>query len=67
VTLSNATIEADGMEIADNGKTISFIGRVRTVVDNSGKRGGTALVASGSPPPLAAERAAAASPPEPER
>jgi lipopolysaccharide export system protein LptC len=31
VTLSNGTVEAQGLEIRDNGKALTFMGRVRTV------------------------------------
>ncbi|HEX8168462.1 MAG TPA: LPS export ABC transporter periplasmic protein LptC [Beijerinckiaceae bacterium] len=34
VKLTNATIEADTLDITDNGKVISFVGSVRTVLEN---------------------------------
>ncbi|WP_244424579.1 LPS export ABC transporter periplasmic protein LptC [Methylobacterium nodulans] len=33
VTLPNGTIRSDGLEVVDNGRTISFIGNVKTVFD----------------------------------
>jgi lipopolysaccharide export system protein LptC len=45
VTLPNGTIHADGVDVADSGKTISFVGHVRTVFD-----GGVA--GAGESPPL---------------
>lgn len=68
VTLPNGTVEADGMEIADNGRVISFIGRVRTLVQGSDRQQqGVGPVAAASEPALRTERAAEASLPEPGR
>jgi lipopolysaccharide export system protein LptC len=35
VKLTNGTVEADGLEIGDNGKVITFAGRVRTVFEGT--------------------------------
>ena len=35
ITLTNGAVEADQLEISDNGKVIAFIGRVRTVLELS--------------------------------
>jgi lipopolysaccharide export system protein LptC len=36
VSFGNGTIEAEGLDVADNGKVMSFAGRVRTVIQPSG-------------------------------
>ena len=51
VTLSNGRIEAQGLEISDNGKVLTFTGRVRTVLD------GTSSEAHAAPPSVAASAA----------
>jgi lipopolysaccharide export system protein LptC len=35
VTLTNGTIEAQGLEISDNGRVLTFTGRVRTVFEGT--------------------------------
>lgn len=42
VTLTNGSVEAQGLEISDNGKVLTFTGRVRTVFEASSDRDGTA-------------------------
>lgn len=63
VTLPNATVEADGIEIAENGKVVSFVGRVRTLVRGSDRP--DAVVAA--PAPSLRTEQAEASLPEPAR
>lgn len=50
VKLSNATVEADGIEISDNGKVVSFIGRVRAVVAPRERAEHGAMAAAEAPP-----------------
>ena len=51
VRLPNATVEADSLDITDSGKVITFIGSVRTVIENA--------------PPPQSQAASAASPTAP--
>lgn len=39
VTLANGSVEAQGLEIRDNGKVLSFMGRVRTVFEGGPSQG----------------------------
>jgi lipopolysaccharide export system protein LptC len=61
VTLANGTIDAEGIEIGDNGRVLTFTGRVRTVFEGSPSDipPSTAMLAA---PPAAEERVRAAAP-----
>jgi lipopolysaccharide export system protein LptC len=49
VKLTNATIEADALDITDNGKVITFIGSVKTVIEGAS----AAPTVAGKPPEAA--------------
>lgn len=53
VRLPDATVDADGLSIRDNGKVISFIGRVRTVIVPAGAEA-RASAAAATPPATSA-------------
>ena len=62
VKLPNATVEADSLEITDGGKVISFIGSVRTVLENAPPPQSQAAPAAApaAPAPLASAPAGSA-------
>ncbi|HEX8663862.1 MAG TPA: LPS export ABC transporter periplasmic protein LptC [Beijerinckiaceae bacterium] len=54
VKLTNATVEADSLDITDGGKVITFIGSVRTVIENAPAAGASAPAPQAAPAPPAA-------------
>jgi lipopolysaccharide export system protein LptC len=67
VTLANATIDADGIEISDNGKVVSFIGGVHALVQPGTGSARSRPVAEAEPPALRRDGPALAVSAEPTR
>jgi lipopolysaccharide export system protein LptC len=55
VTMANGTIEAQGVEISDNGKVVVFRGRVRTVFDLAETKGSPERTSAMPTVPVAAQ------------
>jgi lipopolysaccharide export system protein LptC len=67
VTFSDSTIEADGIEISDNGKVVSFIGRVHALVQPGPGRDRSRSLREEEPIALRKDRPALAASAEPTR
>lgn len=59
VTMTNGSVEAQGLDITDNGKVLSFIGRVRTVIERDAAAPATPGPVAEAPVPLPARTVAA--------
>lgn len=65
VTLTNGTIDADGLDVTENGKMVSFIGRVHAVfdtVDQGASQNAKSVNAGSTPGPAAPARTSQAEP-----
>jgi lipopolysaccharide export system protein LptC len=54
VTMSNGAVEAQGLEITDNGKVLTFTGRVRTVIEAEAAKRPEAVAEAPAPQPALA-------------